>query len=434
MKRTVKKEADVLDAFVVDLGGVLRGKKIPAAMAAKVFKAGLNMPRSVFAVDAWGRDVLSAGLVTETGDNDGLCRPVPSTHKPAPWRKDTSQVLLTMPGFFADPRNVLAHVLSLYRKAGLTPVVAAELEFYLIDAARDNMGAPQPPRALRSARHAHILSIAETDAFHDVLSGIRAACRVQGIPADTTISENGPAQFEINLHHVKDALTAADQAVLLKRAVKGAAQNGGLSATFMAKPYADCSGNGLHVHFSILNRAGKNIFSGRAGEKRLRHAVGGLLKTMPDITAILAPNINSYRRFARGSHAPTKMAWGFDNRSCALRVPSSDDRNRRIEYRVAGADANPYLVIAAILAGAFSGLKKNMSAPAPTAGNAYASKAKSLPADIETSLRMFSRSPFVAEYLGADFQRVYAACKRQEADEMRLRVTSAEHDAYLRDA
>jgi glutamine synthetase len=254
--------------------------------------------------------------------------------------------------------------------------------------------------------------------------------RAQNIPADTALSENGPGQFEINLHHVPDALAAADHAVLLKRAIKAAAEKSGMAATFMAKPYGGASGSGMHIHFSVLDRRGRNIFSDAA---KLKHALGGLLAAMPESMAILAPNANSYRRFAAGTHAPTKAAWGYDNRSAALRVPDSDAADRRIEHRVAGADANPYLTLAVIFAAALEGLKKKTKAPAPVRGNAYAAKAPSFPARWDEALALFEQSKFIDRALGKKYKKLFLACKRQEKALLEAQVSSAEHDAYLRD-
>ncbi len=430
---------DMLEAFVVDVNGSLRGKWIPVTQADKIFKEGLRLPKSVFAVDPWGNDVLAAGLVTETGDGDGLATPVEGTFVPAPWHdKPTAQVLLSMSGFHADPRHVLAQVLAQYKKRGLTPVVAAELEFYLIDRKPDEQGRPQPPLSPASGKRVtgpQILGIGESDDFRGVLSDIAEACRVQGIPADTTISENGPAQFEINLNHLADALRAADCAVLLKRAVKGVATKHGMAATFMAKPYAQFSGNGMHVHFSILDKKGKNIFTGKTaqGAPALKHAVAGLLTHMTDCMAIMAPNANSYRRLRPGSHAPTTITWGYDNRSASVRIPASGLAATRIEFRVPGADANPYLVIAGILAAALDGIATKKSPDSPIRGNAYAAKANSLPSSWATALEAFSTSKFIAKYFGRNWQKLYLACKAQEKDGIEAEISSAEHNAYLRD-
>ncbi len=437
-------EIEALEAFIVDVNGVLRGKIIPRDGSAKVFKEGLRVPYSIYAVDIWGQDVLGAGLIAETGDQDGHCHAVPGSLYRVPWgERRGAQVLLSMSDtkgkpFFGDCRHVLKRVLDLYAKKGLTPVVAAELEFYLLDNRPDEFGSPQPPvfpRTGRRARAPQTLSITELEEFNGVLADIDAYCDAQDIPAGAAISENGPGQYEINLSHVPDALQAADDATLLKRAVRGAARKHGMDATFMAKLYGDKSGSGMHVHFSVLDKKGNNIFAGKdaKGTPALRHAIGGLMRSMPDCTAIFAPNLNSYRRFAIGSHAPTTVSWGYDNRSAALRIPASDLASTRIEHRVPGADANPYLALAVMLAGAYDGIVNKIDPGKPFSGNVYASGAKRLPSNWGDALSVFEKSKFITKYLGRDFQKLYLACKRQEKEQLERQVSSLEYDAYLRD-
>lgn len=441
-------QVERVEAFVVDVNGVARGKALPRSSAAKLFKEGVRMPRSSFAFDIWGQDVIAAGLVAETGDTDGLCVPVEGRTHLMPWaaggKKRAAQSLMTMvesggKPFFADPRTVLANVLARYARRGLTPVVALELEFYLVDAMPDDFGRPQPPRNPKSTRrayHAQTYGLAESADFAAVLDEISAACTLQNIPADTTLSENGPSQYEINLVHRADALAAADDAILLKRAIKGVAAQHGMLASFMAKPYAAKSGSGMHVHVSVLDRAGKNIFAARDGKGTpvLRHAVGGLLAHLRDSTAVLAPHANSYRRFRVGSHAPTTLTWGYDNRSAALRIPAASPEATRIEHRVAGADANPYLALAVILAAMLEGLEKKMKAPPALAGNAYRAGARHLPRRWDEALDLLDGSAFIERAFGKAFKKVFLACKRQESALIDAEVSSVEHDAYLRDA
>jgi len=429
---------ETVEAFVVDVNGVLRGKWLPRESMKKVISSGLRLPLSGFAPDVFGNDVPGTGLIVETGDNDGVCSPVPDSLCVVPWLETPTAQVMLQSDFFGDPRQVLAQVLNLYKKAGLTPVVAAELEFYLLDTKRDERGAPQPPinpSTGRRANDAHTYSLGEADAFRKTFADIIQFCRTQNIPADTMISENGPGQFEINLNHIPDALKAADDAVLIKRVIKGVAQRDGMAATFMAKPYADKSGSGMHVHFSILNKQGKNIFAGKneKGSPALQYALGGLLAAMADSMAILAPNANSYRRFQVGSHAPVKATWGYDNRSAALRVPQSDIDATRIEYRVAGADVNPYLVLAVILGAALDGLTRKLKPSASIKGNAAEAKAPALPTSWESALVLFEKSKFIDRFIGKKYKKLYLACKRQEKTLLEARVSSAEHDAYLRD-
>lgn len=440
-----------VDAFVVDVNGVARGKSLPRSAAQKLFDGGLRMPRSSFAFDIWGQDVIGAGLVAETGDNDGLCLPVAGRVHVMPWDAEdgaegdtAAHALMTMQDaggkpFFADPRHVLARVLARLAEKGLTPVVALELEFYLIDAMPDDWGRPQPPRNPRTSRRAHqaqTYGLDEMSDFSALLDDINAACAVQGIPADGTLSENGPAQYEINLHHRDDALAAADDAVLLKRTIKGVAARHGMMAS---KPYGARSGSGMHVHVSLLDGDGRNVFAGdsktmKTGSDALGHALAGLLAALPDSMAVLAPHANSWRRFRAGSHAPTTASWGYDNRSAALRIPAGGVDATRIEHRVAGADANPYLLLAVILQGILDGLEAKAAPPPETAGNAYQSQAARLPHRWDDALALFAQSAFIDRAFGAEFKKVFLACKEQEREIIEAEVSSVEHDAYLRDA
>lgn len=231
--------------------------------------------------------------------------------------------------FEGDPRQVLNKVYQRFRAMGLRPVMATELEFYVLDGESSSSLRPLPPR-LGGDQGPRLsgdegYSVVEMDGFADFLAELRSACDTQGIPADTVISEMGPGQFEINLNHIDNPLIAADHAILFKRLVKGVAQKHGLAATFMAKPYADCSGNGFHCHFSLVDDEGNNVFDDGtdAGSDMLKYAIAGLMQTMGDSMLCFAPHMNSYRRFMEGSHAPTFATWGYENRTVAIRVPDS---------------------------------------------------------------------------------------------------------------
>ncbi|MFB9910664.1 glutamine synthetase family protein [Rhizobium paknamense] len=434
-------DIEVLEAFVIDVNGVPRGKWIPRERALDVLTKGMAMPRSVYALDVWGRDVNAAGLAEGTGDPDGLCFPVPGTLSRVTWlSRPTAQVLLQMQvngePFYADPRRVLANVLERYKAAGLTPVVATELEFYLIDPVRSALDPVRPPNTREGRWHTgqtQVLSISELQDFEEVFYGISTAARAQNVPADTTLRENGPGQYEINLNHVPDALAAADYAVLLKRIVKSVARANELDATFMAKPYGMQAGSGMHVHFSVLDQAGRNIYVGEEGpSERLMHSVGGLLENMGESMAIFAPHQNSYRRLRPSEHAPTYASWGFDNRSAAVRVITASKPATRIEHRVAGADTNPYLVLAMILSAALAGMKEKLSPGGAITGDDHAINHEPLPTNWDYALQRFARSSFAYAALGPKYRGLYTACKQQELSEFSLRVTDVEYDAYIR--
>ncbi len=438
-------EINQVDALLPDSCGVLRGKKLPIRALPKLYGEGVGFPGSIYATDITGATVEETGLGLDEGDADRPCRAVPGTLATVPWaRRPTAQVLLSMreadgKPFFADPRAVLQRVVDRLTADGLKPVVAIELEFYLIDRRRSSDGLPQPPRAPETGRRqttTQVYGIDELDEFDDVLTEMTDAARDQGVPVDAAVSEYAPGQYEINLHHCDDPVRAADDAVLFKRVVKGVAHRHGMAATFMAKPYPELSGNGLHVHLSLLDSQGRNIFAAEdpKGTPALGHAIGGLAATMPEAMALFAQNANAFRRFQAGSYAPHAASWAVNNRSCALRIPAGPASDRRVEHRVAGADGNIYLVLAAVLAGVHHGLRRKTDPGPPVEGNAY----KSLPATLTPSwydaLARLDASDVFADYLGAEFLAVYLALKRAERDRFQAAITPLEYAWYLEKA
>ena len=277
--------------------------------------------------------------------------------------------------------------------------------------------------------------MADLDSVSDILTEIAATCAEQEIPTGAALAEYGPNQWEVNLRHVADARLACDQAIRFKRAVKGVALRNGLEATFMAKPYADMAGSGMHIHVSVLDGAGQNIFASADafGNDALKQAIAGLLATMADGMAIFAPNANSYRRMKPEAYVPMHATWGHNNRGVAVRVPVSGPDDRRLEHRVAGADANPYLVAAAVLAGMLHGIERKLAAPEAVTGNAYSQRlhAPRLPGDWPTALARFGASGTLREYLGERFVRLYELTRRGEMQDFLSRVTPLDYAWYL---
>ncbi len=432
-----------IDVLLSDGNGVMRGKRMPREGIEKAFRDGVRFPGSLHALDITGNDIVEAGLVWERGDADYVCWPVPGTLKRAPWHsRSLGQVLVAMydeagTPFFLDPRHVLKRVLDRYSADRLTPVIAIELEFYLTDPELDGQGRAQPPRSPHTRRPdtgVQPLIMTALDDFEAFFAGIERATQAQGIPAEAAIAEAGPGQYEINLVYNEDAMLAADHGVLLKRLVKGVAAGCGFGATFMAKPYAEESGNGLHIHMSLLDRDGRNLFDdGTArGSETLRHAIGGLQATTAEAMAILAPNANSYRRFREGTYAPISTAWGYNNRTTGLRIPSGGGKARRIEHRFAGADANVYLATAAMLAGAHWGIADSVPASAATDGNAYDQPGAPLPTDWHDAIRAFDAATVLPDYLGADFCRVFGLGRKAERRKFNATVSALEYEWYLR--
>ncbi|WP_311945515.1 glutamine synthetase family protein [Halomonas piscis] len=435
-----------IDLLISDLNGVVRGKRIPRENLTKAWLDGINLPASVFALDTLGNTVEETGLGLECGDGDRVCRAIPGTLMPTPWLRngEHAQLLMTMEDsdaspFFADPRQVLSRILKRMSQRGLTPVVALELEFYLVDRQRNEVGMIQPPRSPSSGERAtqsQLYSINELDEYGDFLEDIQQAAKTQGLPLDTTLKECAPGQFEVNLIHCDDVLAACDNAVLLKRLIKGVALNHGFEATFMAKPYGTEAGNGTHAHISLVDKSGHNVFSAEnddeLGTETLKQAVAGLLKLMPASMSLFAPNLNSYRRFQPGLYVPMSPNWGYDNRSVAIRIPSGPNQARRIEHRVAGADVNPYLLLSTLLASIDYGLSQKLTPDEAVTGNAYEQHEPSLTNSWTQALDLLEVNEPLTKALGKDFLHVFIANRRAERDLAMQEVSQLEYDWYLR--
>jgi glutamine synthetase len=405
-----------------DLNGQPRGKRIPTRFAEKITGDGTRFPFSVLNLDIWGEDIEDSPLVFETGDADGILKPTERGYMPMPWLESPSALLPIWmfrengKPYEGDPRHALARVVDRYKSHGLTPVAAMELEFFLIDDSGKTLQVPPSPRSGKRRKAAEIMSIRALDAFDTFFTDLYDACEEMDIPADTAISESGLGQFEINLMHQEDALRAADDAWLFKMLVKGLARRHGFAASFMAKPYPEYSGNGLHTHFSVIDKDGRNIFSngGPEGSVRLRQAIAGCLEAMPDSALLFAPHLNSYDRLIPEAHAPNAVCWAYENRTAAIRVPSGNPGARRIEHRVAGGDVNPYLMLAGILGAGIRGIEKEMTPPPPITGNAYAMDLPQIPTSWEAAIDAFEHSDILYRFLPKELIRNLVQTKRQE--------------------
>lgn len=430
-------ETASVDLILPDLAGIARGKRLTADAFASGLAGEFSFPSSLYGIDATGANVDASGLVWEEGDADRPCLIDTTTFAPVPWRDGGAQVLggLCEPDgrpFFAAPRAVLQAVAERFRELELTPVAALELEFFLLAGQRAADGRPR--LALQHSPDGvsdpgAVYGLDPLDACDGFLARLGHYCASQALPAKGAVSEYAPAQFEINLGHVADPLQAADHAFLLKRAVKASARAEGMQATFMAKPFADLAASGLHMHVSLLDSDGDNRFA--RDEAALRHAIGGLQATMAEAMLLFAPNANSYRRLRPLSYAPTAPTWGHNNRTVALRVPSGPTAARRIEHRVAGADANPYLALAAVLAGVHHGLSRRLEPDAPVTGNAYAEVPPSLPLGWGRAIDALAAATVLPGYLGAAFCRLYRVCRAAEQERFDDLITPTEYAWYL---
>lgn len=436
-------EVSTVELLVSDLNGVIRGKRIERDLLEKVFTEGFSLPGSVMALDATGTTVEETGLGADDGDRDRLCLPVPGSLAPVPWQgPDRAQALFSMfetdgtTPFAMDPRQVLVAAIERFNQLGYTPGIAVELEFYLIDTERTPEGGLQPPMSPASGRRMsskQVYSMDDLDEYDFFIRDVIDTARAQNIPADTVITEYAPGQFEVNLHHCDDPLAAADHAVLLKRVIAQVARKWEMEATFMAKPYIDESGSGMHIHLSLMDDTGNNIFASDDPEQNdfMRWAMGGLLAMADGVQALLCPSINSYRRLSPDAFAPISKTWGYDNRTLALRIPSGSVEATRVEHRFSGADANPYLAVAAVLAGVTEGLLNKIEPPPPVSGNAYDQEHPVIADNPRDALRALVKDERVANWFGADFVEMYSICKWSEVRLFEHQITPMEYELLL---
>lgn len=435
-------DAHFVDVLLPDLLSTPRGKRLKIDSLPAVYAGAFRLPGSIFAMDALGNTIEATGLGFDDGDADRSCTPVEGSLVRVPWMEEgVAQIQVSMADhdglpFFGDPRHVLSQVVHRFGELGLTPVVALEIEFYVVDPRRTREGGIRPAAAAgKGSRRAgkQINSMARIEELSGILTEISRTCEIQNVPATSMLAECGPGQYEVNLRHVADACLACDHVIRLKRIVRGVFLKHGLNATFMAKPYAGEPGSGTHIHVSLLQPDGRNAFASRTLEPNtlLRHAIGGLSGTMAESMLGFAPTANSYRRFRPESYVPLRPTWGLNNRGVALRIPADTPENRRIEHRVAGADVNPYLLAALVLSGIHRGISAGVEPGKPVVGNAYRDSGAALPVNWHEAVLSFERSEFVKEYLGTAFQRLFATTRRAELQVFDSQVTPLEYDWYL---
>jgi len=437
-------ETRYLETLTPDMNGILRGKRAERDDFYKLFGNGMNLCAATAILDSRGHTFASIAHGGRDGDPDVKGLAVPGSLAPVPWVSlPTAQVLVEMHNFDGtlypnDPRNVLRHSVQRLADLGLRPVMAIELEFYLVEHDGERFQ-PRMPRIPGSElpqpglQYAIMEDLYEVD---DFLADLDAICVAQNIPAGAALSEFSPGQFEVNLHHVDDPMLACDHAVLLKRAVKAAASRNGLGATFMAKPFSETAGSGLHLHISLLDEKGDNVFAGESRDgpfsDQLRHAVGGLGALMAESMAVFAPNANSYRRHAPGNFVPASPTWGLNHRGVAMRIPLAAAKNTRIEHRVAGADANPYLVVAAVLAGIHHGIANAIEPGRMTPQGEELEYQVTVPIRWPQALDAFDAGHALPDYFGAGYHALYSACRREEEGNYTAEIPTKDYDWYLR--
>jgi glutamine synthetase len=426
-----------VEALVPDMAGVARGKVMPAAKYAE--DEGMRLPESIFLQTVTG-EYPSDDSSIHPSEIDIALTGDPKTIRVVPWAAEpTAQVIHYC--FYDDgrpvpmaPRYVLRRVLDLYTAKGWRPVVAPELEFFLVEPNIDADYPLKPPigRSGRAEIGRQAYSIAAVNEFDPLFDDIYAFCEAQDLDIDTLIHEEGAAQMEINLNH-GDALDLADQAFLFKRTAREAALRHKMYATFMAKPLAGEPGSAMHIHQSIVDaKTGDNIFSDAEGKPSalFESFIAGQQKYQPAAMSLFGPNVNSYRRITRYHSAPINVQWGFDNRTAGLRVPVSEPQARRVENRLGGADANPYLAIGASLACGYLGMIEGLKPTAPITGSAY-DLPFSLPRSLADALAMLQASKTLVEVFGERFVAAYCAVKENEYETFSRVISSWEREHLL---
>ena len=416
------RDVDEVECIIPDLAGMSRGKAMPARKFHPQHET--YLPVSIFYQTITGDDV-EMDIDNQWAEYDLVLKPDMSTAKAVPWAKEpTLQVihdLYTRDGkpVSIAPRQVLKQVVDLYTQQGWKPVVAPELEFYLT---RPNLDPNEPIQAPlgrtgRPGTGRQSYSMSAVDDYGPVIDTIYDFAQDAGLAIETVIQEDGAGQVEINLTH-GDPVLLADQVFYFKRIIREAALNHEMFATFMAKPMRDQPGSAMHVHQSVVDiESGENIFSDASGEvsERFLHFIGGCQKYLPQALPLMAPYVNSYRRFESdaNSSAPTNFGWGHDNRATGLRVPNSAPQDRRLENRVVGVDCNPYLAIAAGLACGYLGMMKQVKPGEPAVGELEDDE-YSIPTTMDEALTLFEAADDLHEVLGREFCDIYGEVKREE--------------------
>ncbi len=437
-------DLEKIEFIYVDFNGIPRGKHASPQTLLKAFNGGLRMPISSYVLDVWGDNPKGTGLVM-SGDGDAICRPVISSLAVTPWSaRKSAQCLISMENrdgeaIYADPRHVLSTVLDRFKKLNLKPVIAPEMEFYLVDKQLQKNGHPQMPLIPDTNRRyedVQLLNLNEMDDFEGFFALVEKSTQSLGIPAETAIKECAPGQFEINLLHHDDALLMADQAFLLKRLIKNCARQFSMNATFMSKPFSEEAGNGMHAHLSIVDKDGNNVFTvdkDKQPQGIFANSIAGVLKNAPDFLSFYAPHSNSYRRLVQNADlAPTTLSWGNENRTALVRLPEASSEATRLEFRLPSADTNPYLVFASLLSSVLSGIKNKDPLDKETIGNANEQHEAALRITWKEAVHKTSKSPIVKEFFGERFQKSYQCVKESEIKRFETTVTDFEYNSYLR--
>jgi len=432
-------DIEELEVLAVDFSGHFFGKRYPVNKIKSFAKDGLAFPMSMFVLSTLGEPIDGIYYGIEDGDPDAHFTLIADSLSVCTWgNKPRLQIMATSkndgkPVYF-EPRNVLARVLQQFEQHDWQPMVAFELEFYLFEMERDQDDLIQTVRNPKTGRRdtPTVLSSARISDFETVIDDIILACKQQNIETGAISSEMGAGQFEINFNHHRDVLRAADETCLFKRIVMEIAKKHGMMASFIAKPMLEQPGNGLHMHISVVDGKGKNIFDANdKPHQRLLHAIGGLIDCMPAAMSFWAPNINSFRRYTGGTNcAPVSLTWGNENRTVAFRIPLANNGAWRVENRVPGADANPYLAMAITLAAMLHGINHKLD-PGKACDQSVEGRDENLPLNLTAALSATIGNEALIKILGREFIELY--CKHRESETFAFEqyISAREYDWYL---
>jgi glutamine synthetase len=437
-------DIEAIDIILTDAHGIGRGKIIRRHELEALYASGRSIPVSIFGMDVCGEDVDGTGLVLTDGDADRKCWPVPGTLGALPYTSPRrGQVLITMfdldgTPFAADPRHALLRQIAAAKALGFQPMGAFEVEFYLLDSALSAEGKRQPASYALSGRQSgayNTYTIDELDEMSPLFTDVYEGAKALNLPLETLISEYAPGQYEFTLRYT-DLMSAADHLIMVKRLIRSVARRQKAEACFMAKPFGHTAGSGMHLHLSLADAGGNNLFADDGSgpyAPLMLEAIAGIKSTLAETMAILAPFANSWRRFASSIYSPMSIDWGVNNRTVALRVPATGPKARHFEHRVAGVDANPYLVAAVTLGGALKGIAEKADPGPPVTGNGYegrAGRTSGLPRDWLSAIELAEASTFVQAVFGPVLHQGFIAMKKAEYLRVAGEVSDVEWRLY----
>jgi len=432
-----------VECMIPDNSGIPRGKILPTKKFLDTIESGgLRLPLNLFKLSV-SRDItysIDDQLLNPT-DGDFVLKPDFDTLRVVPWYSEpTAQIICDAvdrnnKDIEVYSRGILKRVIQMFEDMNLTPVIAPEIEFYLVKKNNDPDYPLETPagQSGRTEKGDQSYGIDAVNEFDHIFEDLYDFCEAQELDVETINHEDGPAQMEINFKH-GNALDLADQVFLFKRTLRQTALKHNLYATFMAKPMEDSPGNSMHIHQSLLKN-GKPVFADKnlKTSKLFDNYLGGLQKYSKAFLPLFAPNVNSFKRL-RGfweEGTPFNLNWGYENRTCGFRVPNFNSANQvRIENRLCGSDVNPYLAIAATLSAGYLGIKKKLKASPETKKAAY-NVNMSLTDSIYQSIDFFSRSKEAKEIFGDTFVDLFCSIKDLEVNAYNKIITAWEREYLL---